>query len=409
MKNNPQEQYYIICSDIRQFKVINDIFGPEAGDRILRTIADSIRDADDHNRVYGRISGDSFAICMPACNFSEDSYFMRSGSTLRIKGINYPIVNHMGIYEVDDLSLPVSSMCDRAMLAISSMKNNVQQQIIYYDEHMRKEILQEQEILKDLTPAFEEKQFTIYIQPQFNHRTGEIAGGETLVRWKHPKKGLLKPQVFTSMMEDKGLISKLDRYVWRMACEFIKKLENQGKKISLSVNISPKDFYYLDLYREFMGLVKEYDISPAGLKLEITESAVIMDVPKQVALIEKLQAEGFVVEMDDFGSGYSSLNTLKDIPVDILKLDMKFMEKSKNTKRSADIVQMVVAMADKLGMPVIAEGVETKEQADFLGRIGCDIIQGYYYAKPMSMEEFEQLLNKYPYRDIVQKGIGNDI
>ncbi len=131
---------------------------------------------------------------------------------------------------MDDLSLPVSSMCDRAMLAISSMKNNVQQQIIYYDEHMRKEILQEQEILKDLTPAFEEKQFTIYIQPQFNHRTGEIAGGETLVRWKHPKKGLLKPQVFTSMMEDKGLISKLDRYVWRMACEFLKKLENQGKK-----------------------------------------------------------------------------------------------------------------------------------------------------------------------------------
>lgn len=188
-----------------------------------------------------------------------------------------------------------------------------------------------------------------------------------------------------------------------------KNLRIRGKKISLSVNISPKDFYYLDLYREFMGLVKEYDISPAGLKLEITESAVIMDVPKQAALIEKLQAEGFVVEMDDFGSGYSSLNTLKDIPVDILKLDMKFMEKSKNTKRSADIVQMVVAMADKLGMPVIAEGVETKEQADFLGRIGCDIIQGYYYAKPMSMEEFEQLLNKYPYRDIVQKGIGNDI
>ena len=118
---------------------------------------------------------------------------------------------------------------------------------------------------------------------------------------------------------------------------------------------------------------------------------------------------GIKTAMDDFGSGYSSLNTLKDIPVDILKLDMKFMEKSKNTKRSADIVQMVVAMADKLGMPVIAEGVETKEQADFLGRIGCDIIQGYYYAKPMSMEEFEQLLNKYPYRDIVQKGIGNDI
>ena len=150
-----------------------------------------------------------------------------------------------------------------------------------------------------------------------------------------------------------------------------------------------------------MGLVREYDISPSRLKLEITESAVMLDVPKQVALIQKLQAERFIVEMDDFGSGYSSLNTLKDIPVDILKLDMKFMAKSQNSQRSADIVQMMVAMADKLSMPVIAEGVETKEQADFLGSVGCDIIQGYYYAKPMPVEEFRILLQQHSYRDIM--------
>ena len=186
-----------------------------------------------------------------------------------------------------------------------------------------------------------------------------------------------------------------------MTCELLKDLEKEGKQISLSVNISPKDFYYLDLYKEFMGLVREYDISPSRLKLEITESAVMLDVPKQVALIQKLQAEGFIMEMDDFGSGYSSLNTLKDIPVDILKLDMKFMAKSQNSQRSADIVQMMVAMADKLNMPVIAEGVETKEQADFLGSVGCDIIQGYYYAKPMPVEEFRILLQQHSYRDIM--------
>lgn len=401
MKNNPQEQYLIICSDIRQFKVINDIFGPEVGDRILGAIADSVKKASDKNCVYGRISGDSFAICMPSKNFKATNYLMRKGSVLHIKDINYPIVNHIGIYEVDDLSLPVASMCDRAMLAISSIKDNIQQQIAYYDDHLRKELLQEQEVLKDLTPAFEEKQFTIYIQPQFSHKTGEIVGGETLVRWIHPKKGMMPPYIFIPVMEDKGLISSLDKYVWRMTCELLKDLEKEGKQISLSVNISPKDFYYLDLYKEFMGLVREYDISPSRLKLEITESAVMLDVPKQVALIQKLQAEGFIVEMDDFGSGYSSLNTLKDIPVDILKLDMKFMAKSQNSQRSADIVQMMVAMADKLNMPVIAEGVETKEQADFLGSVGCDIIQGYYYAKPMPVEEFRILLQQHSYRDIM--------
>lgn len=402
MKKNPHEQYLMICSDIHHFKAVNDIFGTDAGDRILKVIADDLKQADDDDRVYGRVAGDSFALCMPGKNFKTASYLIKNGSVLHIKDINYPIVNHIGIYEVEDLSLSVAAMCDRAMLAINSIKDDMQQQIAYYDDRLREELLQEQEILKDLTPAFEEKQFTIYLQPQFCHSTGEIVGAETLVRWNHPEKGIILPYIFIPMMEENGLISKLDRYVWRMACELLKKCERNGKKISLSVNISPKDFYYLDLYHEFMSLVQEYGISPSQLKLEITESAVMLDVSKQVALIEKLQAEGFIVEMDDFGSGYSSLNTLKDIPVDILKLDIKFMEKSKHADRSADILQMVIAMADRLHMPVIAEGVETEEQADFLGSIGCDIIQGYYYAEPMSISEFEALLQKCSYRDIVE-------
>lgn len=403
MMRNPDEKYLIICSDIRQFSTVNDIFGVETGDKILKVMAQDLLEKDNKDSVYGRIAGDSFAICIAEEKFERIASMFENGNVLHIKNINYPIVNHIGVYKIKDLSMSVSSMCDRAMFAIDSIKNDMQRGIAYYDDEIREKLLEEKAIVKDLLPAFEEKQFTVYLQPQISHSTGSIVGAETLVRWNHPEKGIIAPNHFIPLMENNGLISKLDQYIWRMACELLKKYEKQGKEISLSVNISAKDFYYLDLYHEFMDLVKEYDIEPSRLKLEITESAVMLDVPKQVALIKKLQAEGFIIEMDDFGSGYSSLNTLKDIPVDILKLDMKFMGQAEDASRSANILQMVVGMADKLAMPVIAEGVEEKAQADFLGSIGCDVVQGYLYAKPMPIEEFDRLLEKYPYKEIMER------
>lgn len=350
MKSRLDEKFLIICSDIRQFKAINDIFGVEMGDTVLKSIADALVRDDDGNRVYGRIAGDSFAICIPKNNFHMLDNFVKDGNVLYVKNVNYPIVNHVGIYEVDDLSVSVSAMCDRAMLALDSIKDDMQKEIAYYDEQLREELLQEKEMVKDLIPAFEEKQFTIYLQPQISHSTGSIVGAETLVRWIHPEKGMITPNVFIPLMEHNGLISKLDQYIWRMACEQLKQYEEQGKEISLSVNISPKDFYYLDLYKEFMSLVKEFDITPSKLKL-----------------------------------------------------DMKFMEKAEDDDRSANILQMVIQMAKKLHMPVIAEGVETREQADYLGSIGCDIVQGYYYAKPMAIEEFDKMLEKYPYQEIMER------
>lgn len=403
MKSNPDEKYLIICSDIRQFNAVNDIFGTETGDMILKVIADQLKKDDDNNRVYGRIAGDSFALCIPKEKFEAMTPMLADGNTMHVKNVNYPIMNHMGVYEVKDLSLSVASMCDRAMLAIDSIKNDMQKGIAYYNNEIREKILKEKEIIRDLLPAFEKEEFTVYLQPQISHSTGAIVGAETLVRWIHPEKGVITPDVFIPLIENNGLVSKLDQCIWRKACELLKRFEEKGRKISLSVNISVKDFYYLDLYREFMGLVEEFGIEPSRLKLEITESAVMLDVPKQVALIRRLQAEGFMIEMDDFGSGYSSLNTLKDIPVDILKLDLKFMGQAEDPERSANILQMVVGMAQKLRMPVIAEGVETKEQADFLGSIGCDIVQGYYYAKPMPIEEFEVLLGKYPYQELMER------
>lgn len=403
MRRNPEEEYLIVCSDIRQFNTVNDIFGMETGDMILKIIAEQLKMDDDNNRIYGRIAGDSFALCIPKHKFEAMAPLFEKGNAMHVKNVNYPIMNHMGVYEVKDLSISVAAMCDRAMLAIDSIKNDMQKGVAYYNNEIREKILREKEILRDLIPAYEEEQFTIYFQPQISHSTGAVVGGEVLVRWMHPEKGIITPNVFIPLIENNGLISKLDQYIWRKACEAIKHYKEKGRKISLSVNISVKDFYYLDLYKEFMGLVQEYGIEPSQLKLEITESAVMIDVPKQVALIRKLQAEGFLIEMDDFGSGYSSLNTLKDIPVDILKLDLQFMGKAEDPERSANILQMVVGMAQKLHMPVIAEGVETKEQADFLGSIGCDIVQGYFYAKPMPMEEFDKLLEQYPYQELLER------
>ena len=225
-----------------------------------------------------------------------------------------------------------------------------------------------------------------------------------MVRWLHPTKGMIMPGVFIETFEKNGMIVKLDQYIWELACKQLKKWKDAGMEDKyISVNISPKDFYLTDIYKTFTELIAKYEIQPKNLKLEITETAIIMDLERQLELIEKLRKAGFVVEMDDFGSGYSSLNTLKDIPVDVLKMDMKFVEKSDNEQRSADILQMVIAMADKLGMSVIAEGVETKERADFLQSIGCDLIQGYYYSEPLTVDEFENILSEYPYEALDKK------
>ena len=193
------------------------------------------------------------------------------------------------------------------------------------------------------------------------------------------------------MFEKNGLISDIDRYIWEQACKQLKTWKEQGREdIYISVNISPRDFYFLNVYQTFMELVEKYEIAPKNLKLEITETAIVMDFNRQMELITRLRRNGFVVEMDDFGSGYSSLNMLKDLHVDILKIDMAFLNKAKDEERSKKILQMVIGLSKQLGMPVITEGVENEEQVSFLSEIGCEMFQGYYFAKPMSLEEFER-------------------
>ena len=304
--------------------------------------------------------------------------------------VSYPLKVYLGVYEIDDPSMPISMMCDRALLALGTIKGDYQKQVAYYDEKLRYNVLQEQELAAGLDRAIREGEIELYIQPQITV-DGRCLGGEGLVRWNHPTKGLLLPAAFIESFERNGMIVKLDLHVWELACKQLREWKDKGfPDRYLSVNISPKDFFFVDIYKEFTTLVGRYGISPKNLKLEITETAIITDLPKQLALIKKLREAGFGVAMDDFGSGYSSLNMLKDIRVDTLKIDMEFLRQSESEERSRTILKTVVALSKELGMPVITEGVETKDHVDFLTQIGCDIFQGFFFARPMKAADYEK-------------------
>lgn len=389
LRKNPKEEFLIVCSDVKNFKLINDVFGPETGDMVLLKIAWELKGRVKPNEICGRIVNDRFALLMRKSDYSE-GVFEESEKISIDCASTYPVMLNIGVYEVSDHSLPVSVMCDRAFLAINAIKGNGTQRFAYYDERLRQNILEEQKLTGELESAIENGELRIHLQPQIS-ADGKVSGAEVLVRWQHPEKGLLMPGSFIETLERTGQIVKLDCHVWKLACRQLQRWKQHGKDdMYLSVNISPRDFYFIDVYQEFTNLVEKYDIDAKNLKLEITETAVMMNLQEQLKLIAKLREAGFIVEMDDFGSGYSSLNMLKDICVDILKVDMAFLEKTEDEERGRTILKMVIELSKELGMPVITEGVETEEQVRYLTQIGCDMFQGYYFAKPMEVQAFEE-------------------
>lgn len=390
--SNPDTSYYIICSDVKNFKLVNDIFGVEAGDNLLKKIAALIENITPENCVYGRLSSDRFAACISKELFSEESILKHTRKIDSLpENSSFKVHIHVGVYEVTDPNIRVSVMCDRANLAIKTIKDSYQNIVAYYDSHLRDDFISEQKVISEFENAIETKQFRAYVQPQIT-ADGRINGGEVLVRWIHPVEGMIPPIKFIEIFEQTGLISKLDSYMWELACIQLDKWNREGRTdYYLSVNISQKDFYLLDVYEVITSLVDKYQVNPESLHLEITETAVMNNPAVQLKLIQRLRDFGFIIEIDDFGSGYSSLNTLKDLTVDVLKIDMGFLKDTENKEeRSKTILGMIVSLAKSLDMEVITEGVETKEQVNFLTEFGCDIFQGYFFAKPMPVGEFEE-------------------
>jgi diguanylate cyclase (GGDEF)-like protein len=391
VKGNPDTTYYMVCSNVKDFKLVNELFGISKGNELLIAFANELREYVKPGAVFGRLESDRFALCIPKERFVEEefiSHIRKIGETIDCDAYHTHI--YLGIYEIKDITIPTSSMCDHAKMAIDSVKGSYQYCAVYYSDDMMSGAIYERNLLGEFDSALEKNQFQMFLQPQTDAE-GKLLGGEALVRWLHPERGMVPPGKFISVFEKTGMIYRLDYYIWRCACEKLREWKDRGlEQYYISVNISPRDFYYLDIYSTFVELVNEYRISPANLKLEITETALMSDFDKQFMLMKRLREYGFQIEIDDFGSGYSSLNMLKDMPVDVIKIDMGFLRQTEHMKKSRIILETIVSLAKRLEMPVVVEGVETEEQLAFLKELECNVYQGYYFSKPIPVAEFEE-------------------
>ena len=392
LNENPDKEWLLICSNIKDFKLVNDLFGLEKGNEVLKMEADLLKAQCGEGSVYGRTGGDKFSICIPKEEFKEQD-FMDAIQSMGQAFNNdlYHLHIYVGVYEITDRNEEVSIMCDKANLAIKALGENYDKSIAYYNDTIFHDTVAEKQLVGDFDKALAEKQFCMYLQPQVTSE-GKLLGAEALVRWQHPKRGLIFPGDFIEVFEKTGLIYRLDRFVWELAVQKLAQWQKAGRDdLYISVNISTKDFYYMDVYETITSLVETYKIIPSTLKLEITETAIMTGTAGELEMIERFRKSGFQVEIDDFGSGYSSFNTLKDMDVDVLKIDMGFLRTTRpeRIERSMSIINTIISLTKTLGLSVITEGVETKEQIDKLTQMGCGIYQGYYFSKPIPVDQFE--------------------
>ena len=395
LRENPNKRYVLVRTNIERFKVINDLFGTNVGDIILKDVANTLQVMFHGKGTYGRIESDHFAVCFDSFMMNPTTICSEVEKAIQSHNLNYALQVNIGIYEIDDNTIPVDQMCDRANLALQTIKGNYLRQVAYYDATLRNTLLQEQKLVSDMKEALENHEFVIFLQPVYSLHEEKVVSAEALVRWMHPEKGLIAPGGFIPFFEKNGLIARLDYYIWELVCTYQKERITSGKpEMPISMNISRMSLYNPRLSDDIIALVEKYNVPPRLIKLEITESAYTDNPGQLLATMANLQSYGFIILMDDFGSGYSSLNMLKDIPVDILKLDMCFLRDFEKSDKSGSILTSVVRMAKWLGIPVVAEGVETQNQLDFLREIGCDFIQGYYFSRPIPTAEFEALEGK---------------
>ena len=389
LAKHPGVPFQVAFVDVNEFKMVNDVFGKEFGDHALKTIADWIADGMSDMTVYGRLGGDTFGVCQPVDEFDPVRLNeVLSNFVVSKDGREHHMLMHIGVYQIDDPTIDVSIMFDRARMALTKIKRTYSH-ISYYNDSIKEMMLWNQQISAQLDEAIKERQIVPYLQPIVDAH-GKVVGAEALARWIHPEKGFLSPASFIPVFEQNGKIVEVDRYIWRCACELLKGWESIHPDLFLSVNISPIDFYYMDLCIEMDHLVKEFGIDPHNLRLEITESVMMTNIEERIITINKLREAGFIIEMDDFGSGYSSLNLLKDMPADLIKVDMAFLRKAQDDKRADIILDSVIKLIESLGIISLTEGVETDAQFKALANMGCKLFQGFHFAKPLPVDEFEK-------------------
>lgn len=406
---HPNEKFAMIRLDIDHFQTYNSFWGEEEGNRLLCAIADKLRRVSMSYSpcVYGRINADVFCICLP-----DQEEVIRKETESAVRELaeyntEYRIVPSFGVYEIDDPCVKPQKMYELATLAARQCKESYMEYVSYYKPEMSERVLKSQWIVNEMQHAMDEEQFRVYLQPKYDLTTEKPYGAEALIRWNHPERGMLSPGLFIPVFEQNGFIGKVDYYMWEHVCILLRKWIDEGQEPGpVSVNVSRVNLYNPHLVDSLTELVTKYRLPPALLQLEMTESAYMANPEIMERVVKELQEYGFIILMDDFGSGYSSLNTLKDIHVNVLKIDMKFLADESDTERSHSILASTVLMAGWLNTPVIMEGVETAEQVKFLKSIGCNYVQGYYFARPMPVEDYEELVRG-AHQAATQKRYGN--
>ncbi|HHS9357279.1 TPA: bifunctional diguanylate cyclase/phosphodiesterase [Clostridioides difficile] len=393
--DKPSLNYIIVYFDINNFKMINDTFGYEFGDNLLITIAKALKEELTEGEVYARLSSDYFAIF---CDYKNGrNKIIRKLDNIRSNiesnlSIVFEISLCVGIYFVEEGEVDIQKAVNKANMARSVAKGkNINYAI--YNEDVRNKLSEESMILDDIKIALVKNQFEVYYQPKFSLVTGEMIGSEALIRWNHPEHGFISPAVFIPIAEKSKLILKIGRFVFERVCNDLYEWKKQGKKIvSVSVNLSRVELYQPDIVKFINKTIKMYNLSSDFIEIEITETVAINELNILKNVLNELRTYGFSISMDDFGTGYSSISCLRDMPIDILKLDKSFLGGIEHDERSRNIAKSIVSLAKSLDLVVIIEGVESKEQAELMKQFGCDLVQGFYFARPMPAKNFLDLL-----------------
>ncbi|MBQ8995140.1 MAG: EAL domain-containing protein, partial [Oscillospiraceae bacterium] len=387
-----------IVVDVHHFHMINERYGKAYGDEVLRRIGEKVREmVRDAGGIVCRREADTFLVYCPHRDdyeaILENARIGLSGE----EGSDNRVRLRMGVYADVDKSIEMERRFDRAKMASDTVRGAFIRPIAIYDSKLHESEIYAEQLLEDFPSALEQKQFKVFYQPKFDVRPEipVLTSAEALVRWQHPSLGLISPGLFIPLFEENGLIEQLDRYVWRESAAQIKDWKERfGIAVPVSVNVSRIDIYDPELINILKGLLEEFDLKPGELLLEITESAYTQDSTQIIAMVNELRSLGFKIEMDDFGTGYSSLNMISSLPIDALKLDMKFIRNAFNTDRDTRLIEVIIDIADYLSVPIIAEGVETEEQLNALKSMGCDLVQGYYFSKPVPSHEYEVFIEE---------------
>jgi diguanylate cyclase (GGDEF)-like protein len=394
---NPDTEYDILITDLEHFKLVNELFSMAEGNRLLRYFGQWLEHAMQKNDIQlcGRSGSDVFLILTERKQAATDNLLHELEAAVNAYDIGITLELKVGCYHVEP-DTPVDTMCDRASRAVNSIKGKYGKNFCLYEDSLRDRLLQEQEILSHMQPALENHEFVVYYQPKFCMTTRATLGAEALVRWQRPKEGLVPPDSFIPLFERNGFITTLDMYVWDRVCADVAAWYKKygDDMVPISVNVSRVDIYNPKLDEILVNMVKKHNIPIELLHLEITESASIISDTHLIKTVKSFHEAGFTLEMDDFGKGYSSLNMLSELPIDVIKLDRDFLRNSNNNEKQKHVINFILALAKKMGIKTIAEGVETEAQLEYLHAAQCDMGQGYFYAKPMPEADFSKMLEK---------------